>query len=264
NKEDILSSSGSIYAPVSSCTVIKEVIEKGGQYAFVGTPCMVEGVTRLEKFFPELKTIIFLKIGIVCSGMASRLSTKEFLLKNIPEPLPNIKKIRYRGHGWPGNLIVYGDYGKEIFTSPYLGENGILKNIVSKDHYLRCNLCFDHMGKYADISVSDPWSKEILKSETKGKSAVLVNTLRGREIIKKTIESNLFEIEEISTEKMISFNLSLIIDKNHPVYGWYQLYNLIFLKKIYFIFSIMCKFFQKRLAGILTLLKAYFNRKYYY
>ena len=79
SKQELLDSRASKYAPVSNCAALKDVLEKPGQYVFVGTPCMVEGLRKLQKYNSVLKERIVLAIGFVCAGMASRLSTLAFL-----------------------------------------------------------------------------------------------------------------------------------------------------------------------------------------
>ena len=53
DRESLLSARASKYAPVSSCVVLSEVMKCQGKYVFVGTPCMIEGLTKLQALFPK-------------------------------------------------------------------------------------------------------------------------------------------------------------------------------------------------------------------
>ena len=264
DRKAVLSAAGSKYTPVSNCIVIKEILDKPGRYVFVGTPCMLEGIARLEKYFPELKEYIWLKIGFVCAGMASRLSTKNFILNNSSIELRNIRKICYRGNGWPGSFTAYGENGEILFQRPYFGKDGSLKNLVACDHYMRCDNCFDHWSKHSDITVCDPWSPNMLESETEGKSAVMVRTGRGREIVGMISRREEFVLEPAPVEKMYAYNKHLLIDTGNSgsVRAW--VFEVIFMRRLKYVFPLLVKLFTGKLSGVKTTLKAYLNKEYYY
>ena len=92
--------------------------------------------------------------------------------------------MRYRGHGWPGMASVVSRKGgipgegdiiarEMTYAEAWGGE-------LSKRRQWRCNLCPDHVGEFADISVGDPWYREITDGEL-GSSLVLIRTRKGKE-----------------------------------------------------------------------------------
>ena len=97
-REELLSARASKYAPVSSCVTLKEALEEPGRYVFVGTPCMIEGLKKIQEIMPEMKEKIVLAIGLVCAGMASRQSTIAYLQRYVVN-LDRAYKIVYRGSG---------------------------------------------------------------------------------------------------------------------------------------------------------------------
>lgn len=52
----------------------------------------------------------------------------------------------------------------------------------------RCRICPDGTGEFADISCGDPWYREI-RGKEKGHSLVLVRSERGREILRRVMET---------------------------------------------------------------------------
>lgn len=224
---------------------------------------MLEGVSKLEKYYPVLKESIVIKIGLVCAGMASRLRTKKFILENTNIRLSDIKKIRYRGNGWPGYFTVYGKKNKILFQQSVLDKLGPTECIVSKDHYLRCNLCLDHWSSRGDISVSDPWSKSILNSEKLGKTALITNTDRGKEIIRKVCIAEDFDLTPISNNEMYSFNSHFILKKTN-IHSWLWFYQVLFMKRYKYIILLLLQLTKRKLVGVKTILKTYNEKNYYY
>jgi len=263
NRESLLSSRGSKYAPVSNCTVLREVLEKPGRYIFVGTPCMNEALTNLQKLLPELKRSIVLSVGFVCGGMPSRLSTKAYIENDGGVNIKDVRRLCYRGNGWPGRFRVFGENDKLLMDRPLLG--GSLTHVVGHDHYLRCENCLDHWAHFADIVVSDPWTEDMVKNEKKGRSAIMVRTERGKEVLNSAITSGDLIFEPISVRDFIGFNKHLEIDSKHPWHSWMLLYQIFFfgrVKNVIPLFRYMLR--SKRLVGLRTTVKALFEKKYYY
>lgn len=262
DKAAILSARGSKYAPVSNCTVLREILERPGRYIFVGTPCMIEGLTRLQKLLPELKQRIVLSIGFVCAGMASRLATRAYIEKDGGVNIGNVRRICYRGNGWPGRFRVFGENDKILMNRPLIG--GSLTHVVGHDHYLRCENCLDHFAYYADIVVSDPWTEEMIKSERKGWSAIMVRSERGQKAVASAIESGNLIADRISVENMVAYNKHLAINSHHTSHCWMAVYQLFFSRRLRYLRPVLKCFLQKKRIGLRTTIKALFNKKYYY
>jgi coenzyme F420 hydrogenase subunit beta len=261
SKQEIISACGSKYAPVSSLISLQDIIKKPGRCAFVGTPCMLEGLTKLEKYFPELREKIALKIGFVCAGMASRLSTKNYIEQEGHIDLSKVRKICYRGGGWPGRFRVFGENKELIMDRPLIG--GSLTHVVGVDHYLRCENCLDHFAHFADIVVSDPWTEEMIKSEKQGRSAILIKTASARNAVLPAISAGYFAADEISVEDMISFNKHLFVTKNHQRHSWMFLYQLLFMYRLQYLLPLLKLTARGKLCGVITTLKAKLTKYYY-
>jgi len=260
-RQSVLSARGSMYAPVSSCAALTEALERPGRYVFVGTPCMVEALTKLQDLLPDLRQRIVLSIGLVCSGMASRLSTKAYIEEAGVNPA-DVRRICYRGDGWPGRFRVFGDKDVLLMDRPYL--DGALIRVVSRDHYLRCRNCLDHFGKFSDIAVSDPWTEEMLKTEHKGRSAIMVRTERGREAVGSAVAGGDMIADSITVEDMLGYNKHLVIDSEHARHGWMAAYQLLFFGRLRYFGSALGSLLRGQRIGLRTTLKARLSRRYYY
>lgn len=262
DRQSLLSARASKYAPVSSGVVLSEVMENPGRYVFVGTPCMVEGLTKLQKLLPELEERIVLKIGLVCAGMASRLSTKAYIEQDGGVNLADVRRLCYRGNGWPGRFRVFGENDKLLMDRPLLG--GSLIHVVPQDHYLRCWNCLDHWARCADIAVSDPWTNEMVKTERKGWSAIMVRTEQGKEAVASAIENGDMIADNIPVEDMLGYNKHLLIDSRHPRHGWMAAYQLLFYGRVKYLALVLWNLLRGKRFGLRTTLKARLARQYYY
>jgi coenzyme F420 hydrogenase subunit beta len=261
DRGSLLSARASKYAPVSSCTVLADALERPGHYVFVGTPCMIEALTRLQERLSELRDRIVLNIGLVCAGMASRLSTKTYIEKDGGVNMKDVHRICYRGNGWPGRFRVFGKGGRLLMDRPYLG--GSLIHVVSRDHYLRCWNCLDHWGRFADIVVSDPWTNELVRTERKGRSAIMVRTPRGNKAVASAIDSGDMIASPITIGDMLGYNRHLVIDSEHPGHGWMAAYQLLFFGRLKYLIPVLQSLLHRKRIGLITTLKARLNRNYY-
>ena len=262
DRRSLLSARASKYAPVSSCAVLAEVLERPGRYVFVGTPCMVQALRRLQKLLPKLEERIVLSVSLVCAGMASRLGTKRYIEGEGGVDIKDVCRICYRGDGWPGRFRVFGDKDVLLMDRPLLG--GSLIHVVPYDHYLRCWNCMDHWGRFADIAVSDPWTPEMVENERKGKSAIMVRTERGRDAVASAIDSGDMIAELITVDDMLGYNKHLVIDPEHPRHGWMAGYQLLFFGRLKYLWPVLKALIRRKRIGLKTTIKARLSRKYYY
>jgi len=262
DRESLLSARASKYAPVSNCTALKHVLERPGRYVFVGTPCMVEALTKLQKLSPKLKERIVLTIGLVCAGMASRMATRNYIEKDGGVRIEDVRRICYRGSGWPGRFKVFGENGKLLMDRPLIG--GSLTHVVGRDHYLRCENCLDHWASYADMVVSDPWTDEMVANETKGRSAIMIRTARGRSAVSSVLEHGDMIADPIAVKDMFSYNKHLIITPEHQRHSWMALYQLIFFGRLRYLPIVLRYALRRKLVGLRTTLKAWLSDNYYY
>ncbi|MBD3343446.1 MAG: 4Fe-4S dicluster domain-containing protein [Chitinivibrionales bacterium] len=263
-REELLDARGSRYAPVSNCVALKDVIGKKGRYVFVGTPCQIEGLVNLQKYYPELRENIILKIGFICLGTASRTSTRSYLAKYDVD-IEKIGKISYRGNGWPGSFTVLDKDNNVLLRRPlleYINNTVIgdeLRHLVPQDHYLRCRNCRDHWAWFADIAVSDPWCHKELASERIGKSAIALRTVKGQSIVHRAIKDNYFVADPITPADISDHQKTLVRYSQQCRESWMPLYQMLFMKKIVNPLGIV----KNRGRGLSSIMKEFKNKNYY-
>ena len=224
-KEDIIEASKSKYCPVPANVALKEILESedGERFAVVGLPCHINGIRKAERINKSLKEKISLHIGIFCGHTPNFLATKFSLWQmNIKEE--DIRKVNYRGEGWPGKMcmglkngnkkfIKYGECWDKGFGLYFFPE--------------RCTLCCDGVCELADISFGDAWLPEIRKDENIGKSIIISKTKIGDEILQKCHTKKKIELNKIATEKVIESQKAMLNFKKRSFQARVSIFNLL-------------------------------------
>lgn len=178
-KNEIIEASGSKYCPVSANLALSEILKKEGKYAVVGLPCHIRGVRKAEIQNSKLKERIILHISIFCSGVKN-FRASEFLLRRMNISVDDIKKIEYRGNGWPGNMTIHLRNG-QTKVIPYPEYWNGFGNLF---YPLCCLECSDWFSNSSDLSFGDAWLPEIKKIDILGTSAIISRTMQGENILK--------------------------------------------------------------------------------
>jgi coenzyme F420 hydrogenase subunit beta len=181
SRAELDSATGSRYAPASPCDGLDKIVGENSPSVFIGKPCDVAAVYKAVKTDPALAEKVGLTIAFFCAGTPSTQGTLELLKEVGIEDPSKLKELRYRGNGWPG-----------LWTAKYTDTAGSEKTqqltyadswgFLQKYRQWRCYICPDHTGEFADISVGDPWYREVEDGEA-GKSLIVARTERGRNFI---------------------------------------------------------------------------------
>ena len=183
-REELVGRTGSRYSPASPCDGLKLIKEAEDPSVFVGKPCDVAGLRIAQGINPELDNKTSLAIGFFCAGTPSTRGTLDLLRKHHINP-DEISELRYRGMGWPGNTAAWRKNDKEPFVQVSYKDSW---GFVQKYRPFRCYLCPDLTAEFADISVGDPWYREVGENEP-GQSLILIRTEKGRKIFREAMES---------------------------------------------------------------------------
>ncbi|MBP1838707.1 Coenzyme F420 hydrogenase/dehydrogenase, beta subunit C-terminal domain [Formosa algae] len=239
--EDVLSNSGSRYAPSSPLEVIKSLLEDNLIFAVVAKPCDISAIRRYLNVKSEFKKNIKYLFSFMCAGVPSIEGTKE-TIKKLNVDINNVKTLKYRGEGWPGFFKVVDKNSKEYKMSYNESWGGIL----NKHLQFRCKICIDGTGEFADITCADAWDEAKggypSFQEKEGQSLIIERTSKGVELINKAIKGgyiiknkpfNLRDIDKIQPyqltrkQNIISRKMALkMLGYNLPNYNLRSLLSL--------------------------------------
>lgn len=206
SRAEMLAAAGSRYAPASPCDGLGMVEEAPAPCVFIGKPCDVAGADKARRLRPGLDAKLGLTIAVFCAGTPSTAGTLEMIRRMGVDDPDRVTSVRYRGNGWPGmaDVKVEGDDTvRELTYDQSWGQ------ILQKHRQWRCQVCADHTGELADVSVGDPWYREIPPGEP-GRSLVLVRTARGREVVRRAIAAGALVLEPVAPDVLVRSQPNLL------------------------------------------------------
>jgi coenzyme F420 hydrogenase subunit beta len=209
-KEEIISARGSKYCPVTINAALEKINNSNERekFAVVGLPCHIHGIRKSEEIFPNLKKKIIFHVGIFCSHTPSFKATDNFINKKLRICDKNIRKLDYRGSGWPGYLEVLKKDGEKLKISLFNYWRFIGANFFAIP---RCKLCIDETAELADISCGDAWLPEF-SGDNIGTSVIVART--------HDAEKRLNFLKNIGAIYLKKINADKVIQSQHSVLSY--------------------------------------------
>ncbi len=213
SRAELLSRTGSRYAPASACDSLQLMAEAPAPCVFVGQPSEVTGLEKARRLRPPLDAKVGLTISFFCAGSPARKGTEELLRAMGIEPT-DVSALRYRGNGWPGMFAVTlkGQTEPTHFRT-YQESWGF----VQAYRPFSTHLCPDGTGEDADISCGDPWYREVREGEA-GSSLVLVRTETGRRIVREAMAAGYVDLQPAEPWKVLESQKNLF-EKRGAIWG---------------------------------------------
>jgi coenzyme F420 hydrogenase subunit beta len=210
NREELLRNAGSRYNSSSPCSGLKFIEEAAGKCVFIGKPCDVSAVQKARKLNPKLDRNLGVVLTFFCAGTPSTQATLA-LLNELDAPVSGISMLNYRGEGWPGGFHArYDDSAMDTFLSY---EESWSK--LNRQRPIRCFVCPDGLGEFADISSGDAWHR--YKEESDGLSIILPRTNLGSELMSKAVDAGYISIEESTIEDLL--RAQPLIKRRQEIWG---------------------------------------------
>jgi coenzyme F420 hydrogenase subunit beta len=154
--EEILEAAGSKYTcSQNPITLASEAAKQGKtKVAFVGTPCQVQALRRLQLADPSKLGFVKFSAGLMCSGCF----TKELITDLVQ------KKLGID----PGSIVKMNIKGKLLITTTA----GVTEVPLSEANLYKregCGACHDFSSELADVSIGglglDGWTFTVIRSE---------------------------------------------------------------------------------------------------
>ncbi len=213
--EQVLSCMGSRYSPASPCEKIRDVLKREQNWFFVGKPCDNAAVRMYLEKQPELFEGAGCLISIFCAGTPSFEGVRA-ILNRFQVSEEDVSHLRFRGHGWPGKLCLFLKDQRRL----ELEYEEAWGNILSKYVPLRCRLCPDGTGEFADLSFGDAWYRKNPDGE-KGFSLVLVRTEKGRCLLQEARQAGYLYLEQVR-EEVLARSQPYLLNKRRHLLGRLQ------------------------------------------
>ena len=193
SKADVLSASGSRYAPVANASLFDA---RRADHAFVGKPCEVYAARQLIGMTTDAAPVL---LSFFCAGVPSQFATDE-LVSTMAADQDRVVSVRYRGNGWPGSFVVR-DAGGGIQSTSYEDSWG---NHLGGRLQERCKICPDGTGGHADIAVGDYWHADSsgfpLFDDADGLSVAIARTERGHRLLMRARDAGVLGLEPVELD----------------------------------------------------------------
>lgn len=176
--DDVLSAVETKIVPSAVAeTYGRAVFEYGKAHiAFVGVPCHVLALRKLEVWQHKVVNSLRLIIGLFCLWTFSLRLLLEYLLHE---------------HGVTPNTIRHVDLSPHSYIIYLENDEIYIPLSEAKDHIMnRCRTCADFTSEFADLSVGGA-------SPLEGWSTVIIRTKRGEEVFKEAVNEGTMEIRRM-------------------------------------------------------------------
>lgn len=213
SREELLSNTGSRYAPASVCDGLQQIEDAPAPCVFIGQPSEVTALRKAEALRPELARKVGVAMSFFCAGSPSTKGTAELLKSRGIDP-EAVEKLRYRGRGWPGMFAVWlKGQSEPVLEMTYAESWGF----VQAHRPWGVHLWPDGSGEHADISCGDPWYRKVSPGE-QGSSLVVVRTEAGRRLVREAMAAGYLELTPADLKKVADSQKNLLL-KRGSVYG---------------------------------------------
>jgi coenzyme F420 hydrogenase subunit beta len=196
NRDELKTTAGSRYSPASPCEQFECLTQCVGQGVVIGKPCDIACLRKAQANHESLRDRVGLAISIFCAGTPSTQGTLEVIRRLGASP-EQVASLHYRGDGWPGQTRITLKHESTTLSMPYEQSWG---TILTGHIDLRCRLCPDGTGEYADLSCGDAWYH--LNEKDPGRSLVIVRTQRGKDILAGAIAAGYVCLEPVNPESV--------------------------------------------------------------
>ena len=197
-RDDVLHAAGSRYAPSAPLSALRELLDLGERFAFIGKPCDIAALRRYARHDARVDELIPYMLSFMCAGIPSIKGTYE-LLENLGADRSQLKSFQYRGDGWPGMAKAITQEG-QVFEMDY---NSSWGNILNRHLQFRCKICPDGTGEFADVVCADAWyGKDGYPdfTEREGRSLVLSRTPQGESLIQAAVKSEAIRAQALPVD----------------------------------------------------------------
>ncbi|HET55150.1 MAG TPA: hypothetical protein ENN33_08020 [Ignavibacteria bacterium] len=199
-KEEVKKAAQSKYLITSVNQVLPQIQEFEGCLAYVGLPCQVHSIRKLQiANDPSVKNIKYI-FGPFCGNTLHFTSIKMLLRSYGYKEHTGIEYLAFREGEWPGKMVINMNDGKKI-ELPKFHANYLIPFSMMK----RCLLCTDFTNELTDISGGDAWAPEY-EERGKGFSLAIVRSKSGNRLFENLVREGKIHFNPIGPDEAIKMH----------------------------------------------------------
>jgi coenzyme F420 hydrogenase subunit beta len=212
-RAELLSATGSRYAPASVCEKLGEVEHAEAPCVVIGKPVEIAATRKATSANPALAEKVGVTLSFYCAESPPTAATSQ-LLSDLGVDAARLEEIRYRGEGWPGNFSTRAREAVEKVAHLTYRESWAF---LQSFRPWSTQIWPDGGGELADISCGDPWYEEP-DGINPGFSLVVARTGKGVEIVEGAIAAGYLTLRPAELWKIPASQKGLL-NKKGSVWG---------------------------------------------
>jgi len=220
--EDVSKCSGSKYYPVEFSGVLKQIKNETGTFAIIGLPCVVIGLRKVQKQFPEIGNKIKYILGLTC-GHNKNKNYVSMLLRYLKTNESAISAVSFRNKDnsiRASNFGFSGQYKMDGSTKVLYFQNSIIKHLWCR-YFFAVNSCFyckDVFAEQADISFMDAWLQPYA-DDPLGTSLIVVRNMELNALLQNEKDNDKISMEVVDNDTVIKSQDGVIGNKDSDIAG---------------------------------------------
>lgn len=205
--DDIILGAKSKYHVVEVSEVLKLVEENHGKYLFIGVPCLVKSIRRIQLINPIIKESIPYTVSLVCGhfksinwtlslGWAKGIHPSEldsFQYRTKGEDIEARKYVFRAGKNDENKTVIQEDSAN--VTGGKFNQGALMLNA--------CNFCDDVVGETADLTIGDAWLPQF-EADNNGTNLLIIRNAQISKVFKNAEKEGRIKLTQISEKDAIN------------------------------------------------------------
>ncbi|UCS93981.1 Coenzyme F420 hydrogenase/dehydrogenase, beta subunit C-terminal domain [Echinicola marina] len=189
------------YHVVEISNILNEVRKYPGRYLFIGVPCLVKAIRRIQTTDGVIKERIAFTISLVCGHFKSVNWTKSLAWGAGVNPQElNTFQYRTKEEGIAARKYVFRAFKKNSYVQKDAAQVVGGKFNQGAMMLNACNFCDDVVGETADMTIGDAWLPRF-ESDDNGTNLIIIRNQELRRIITKAINEERLKLIAISEKE---------------------------------------------------------------
>ncbi|GAB7257502.1 Coenzyme F420 hydrogenase/dehydrogenase, beta subunit C-terminal domain [Polaribacter sp. OB-PA-B3] len=208
SQEEIRDGAKSKYHVVEVSEVLNLVKDKPGKYLFIGVPCLVKSIRRIQIVDPLIKERIAFTVSLVCGHFKSINWTLSLgWAKGIePNMMDNIQ-YRTKGDGILARKYIFRAWEKGSKKDDFIQADSakVAGGKFNQGALMlpACNFCDDVVGETADLTIGDAWLPQF-EADDNGTNLLIFRNKKILDVFEDANKRNQINIVEISEKDAIN------------------------------------------------------------
>ena len=202
--EEVQAAAQSKYSLSPVNTILRELEKLEGRFAYVGLPCQVHSLRKLQAADHPAAQKITHVIGSYCGTILQFDAVRSFLRNNGVHDIEQVADLQYRAGEWPGQMQVTLKNG-EILALKKFYANYLIPFFMAD----RCKLCTDLANEFADIACGDAWAP-VYEERGLGWSLVMGRTEHGAALLDEMAAAGKLSLQPLAEDQAVSMHSHML------------------------------------------------------